>query len=89
MTEQTIHDKIEERKRALAEANNERAQLQALSILMDGNEIQDGPAATRFIERVKCITVGIGRDHTATIYMFEDDIAAVRRLLGQEETDES
>lgn len=89
MTEQTIHEKVAERKRALAEANTERSQLQALSIILDSAEIQDGPNAVRFLERVKTLTVGVGKDHTATIYMFEDDIAALRRLLGQENDNES
>ncbi|MEE9311935.1 MAG: hypothetical protein V3V10_05915 [Planctomycetota bacterium] len=89
MTEKTIHEKVADRQRDLAAAKLERSQLAALDLLLDSVEIQDGPNRVSFFEKVQCLTVGVGKDHTATIYMFKDDIAAVRRLLGQEEDNES
>lgn len=88
MTEKTIHEKVADRQQGLADAKLERSQLEALGLLLDSVEIQDGPRRVDFIAKVQCLTVGVGKDHTATIYMFKDDIAAVRRLLGQEEHNE-
>jgi hypothetical protein len=84
MTEQTIHQKIAERKAALESANRKRADLQALSILLENNGIQPAPNRIDLIAAdYNVVTVGIGKDHTATILVTTTDLRALRRLLGE------
>ena len=89
MSEETIQDRIARRQAKLDEAKREEANLQALATLIKNNGHDRGPVRVTFMEPVREVLVGIGKDHTARIMLFEDDIAALRHLLGQETTNES
>ena len=86
MTEQTIQDRIAQRQEALAVARREEQNLLALRTLIDNNGLAPAPNSTRFIDPTyKCVTVGIGRDHTATLYVTQGDLDALKHLLGETE----
>ncbi len=84
MTVQTIEQRVTERKKALAEAKAERADLEALATLIENGGVATGPYKTIYVEGVKEIVVGIGKDHTATIRLFPDDLAALGEILGRD-----
>lgn len=88
MSEETIEKRIARRQAALDAANSEKANLQALATLLDNHTAEAGIVNVRFLRPVKEMTIGIGRDHVARVFMFDDDIAALRHLLGQENTNE-
>lgn len=89
MTEKTIHERVTEHKAALAAVNRERADLQALSLLIDNNGVQPAPHSIDLIAPdYQIVTVGIGKDHTATILITTSDMRALHHVLGQENNDE-
>lgn len=47
---------------------------QLLAELLRRRPPQEGPRRVDFAPGVKVSTIGIGKDHTASIYMFEDDL---------------
>jgi hypothetical protein len=82
MIEKPIHQKVQEAEQALADANNERATLQALALLVANNGANPAPNRIDLIAPdYKIVTVGIGRDHTATILVTEKDMKALQYLL--------
>lgn len=85
MSEETIQDRIARRQAALDEAKREEENLNALATLIRNNGHDRGPARVQYMQPVREVLVGIGKDHTARVMLFEDDIAALRHLLGQEE----
>lgn len=88
MSEETIEDRIARRQAALNAAKREEADLRALATLIDNNGVAPAPRRVDFIAPdYQLVTVGIGRDHTASIYITTTDLRALRRLLGQEESD--
>jgi len=85
MTQQTIAEKVRDRKEQLDAANRERAQLQALDILIEGCTPQPAPQRIDLIDPTyKVVTIGIGRDNTATLLVTADDMKALDALLGKE-----
>lgn len=84
MREGTIKDKINQLESALADASREIENLNALATLIRNNGHEKGPTVTRYHLPVREVLVGIGRDHTARIMLFEDDIDALQHILGQE-----
>lgn len=86
MTQQTIHEKVRDRKLALSEVNAEHADLQALSILIEHNGTSPAPQRMDLIDPTyQLVTIGIGCDNTATLLVTADDLRALRALLGQKE----
>lgn len=88
MSEETIQDRIARRKAKLDEAKRDEANLIALDTLIKNNGHTRGPTRVSYVEPVREVLVGIGKNHTARVMLFEDDIAALRHLLGQETTNE-
>lgn len=79
----TIHDKIGACQEALDAAKIEKAQLDALALLLSTGEVQDAPNRIDFMMPAKILTVGIGKDHTATLYLWSDDIEELSKILGE------
>lgn len=84
MTQKTIDIRISERKAALKAAEREKACLEAIATLIENRGICEGPSKSVYIAGVKDVLVGIGRDNTATLRLFPDDIAALEQILGRE-----
>ena len=90
MTEKTINTKITELEAALDAANHEHANLQALNTLIKNNRVHLAPTRIELVAPdYKIVSVGIGKDHTATILITTTDLQAMRHILGQETTNES
>lgn len=88
MTEETIQDRINRRKASLDAVLREEADLRALATLIDNNGMSPAPSHVDFIAPdYQLVTVGIGRDHVASIYITTADLRELRRLLGKEEPD--
>lgn len=83
MTQETIAQRVEQRKRALQAANLERQQLQALDILISGATPQPAPQRIDLIDPTyKVVTIGIGKDNTATLLITQSDLDALDYQLG-------
>lgn len=85
MTQQTIAEKVRDRKDQLDAANRERAQLQAVDILWNTGEPGPAPQRIDLLDPTyQIVSVGIGKDNTVTILATADDIRALDAMLGKE-----
>lgn len=83
MIEKTIAEKVAERKAALDEANKERATLQALDVILTNCEMQPAPHTVNLIDPTyRVVTIGVGKDHTVSLYLTQGDYEALQHLLG-------
>ena len=90
MTEKPINIKIMELEAALDAANLENVHLQALNTLIENNNVYRAPTHIELIAPdFQIVTVGIGKDHTATILITTTDLQALQHLLGRETPNES
>lgn len=85
MTQQTIAEKVRQRKASLDAANNERAQLQAVDILWNTGQPSPAPKRIDLLDPTyQIVTIGVGRDNTITILATSDDIRALDSILGKD-----
>lgn len=85
MTQETIAEKIRQRKASLDAANTERAQLQAIDILWNTGRPAPAPKRIDLLDPTYQITtIGIGNDNTITLLATPDDIQALNNILGKE-----
>ena len=88
MTE-TIHDRVAARKADLDATKREQESLEALATLIRNNGIGPGPVKSVYAEPVAEVLVGIGRDNTATVRLFADDVTALEEQLGIKLTEDA
>lgn len=83
MAELPIKQQIERARAQLDSLVVSQEVLSALGTLLEHCGEDAGPMTIRFMHPVQEILVPIGKDHTARVFMYADDIEQLKHLLSE------
>jgi hypothetical protein len=64
----------------MPKAKKVREEFGAQIIIMETATLSPAPSKIEFVSRHKCVLVGIGKDHTAELYLDEEALVALREM---------